>query len=129
MTSDKDIGRAAPLEWLAAVIGLAIFIGLFATIFQHGLEQDRAAVPDLVVEQQRVVPTASGSLVEFTIRNRSNQTAAAVVVEGRMTGSDAPSTVTIDYVPARSRVRAGLMFAGDVRGRKLEIQPVGYREP
>ncbi|HYC95133.1 MAG TPA: hypothetical protein VEB39_05480 [Sphingomicrobium sp.] len=132
MSAEKGREVAAPLEWLAAAIGLAIFIGLFATILVQGLDQSRAAVPDLVVEDQRIVPTSAGTLVEFTIHNRSTQTAAAVVIEGRLVGSigqEAPAQATIDYVPARSKVAAGLIFPGDIRGRTIEIRPVGYRRP
>ncbi|MDP9422846.1 MAG: hypothetical protein M3Q19_08440 [Pseudomonadota bacterium] len=132
MSAEKGREVAAPLEWLAAAIGLMIFAGLFATILVQGLEPDRSAVPDLVVENQRIVPTSAGRLVEFTIHNRSAQTAAAVVIEGRLVGSigqESPAQVMIDYVPARSKVSAGLIFPGDIRGRAIEIRPVGYRRP
>ena len=121
---------AAPLEWLAAAIGLIIFAGLFATIFDHGLE--RATAPDLVIEQDRIVATEAGTLVEFTIHNRSSRTAAAVVVEGRMpdpAGKDVTGQVTIDYVPAKTKVGGGLIFPGRIRGRTAEIRAVGYRRP
>ena len=121
---------AAPLEWLAAAIGMAIFAGLFAIIFAQGLQGPTA--PDLTIEQQRIVQNPGGSLVEFAVRNRSAQTAAAVVIEGKSTGSDGQevtATVTIDYVPARSEVDAGLIFPGDIRGQQVEIRAVGYRLP
>jgi uncharacterized protein (TIGR02588 family) len=130
MTSEKH--RAAPLEWLAAAIGLVVFAGLFGTIFAQGLERDPAAVPDLLIEDLRVVPATAGSLVQFTVRNRSSVTAAAVQIEGTLAGPDGQemsATATVDYVPARSKVTAGLIFPGDVRGRQVEIRPVGYRRP
>ena len=120
--------RAAPLEWAAAVVGLLIFFGLFGTIFMQGLRNDDAA-PNLVIEGQNMVPAPGGTLVQFTIHNRSARTAAAVTVEGRVDGVSAPSQVTIDYVPAHSRVSAGLMFPGDLRGRRTEIRPIGFRRP
>lgn len=132
MTSGQGREAAAPLEWLAAAVGLLIFLGLFATIFSQGIEQSRGEVPQLVVEGQRIVPAQAGSLVEFTVHNRSRQTAAAVVIEGRLSGAGGQeqlAQVTIDYVPARSRVTAGLIFPGDIRDRKVEIRPIGYRQP
>lgn len=130
MTNQAGKDKAAPLEWLAAAIGLTIFIALFAVILRQEIGQGRAAAPDLAIEDVRVTPTPGGSLVQFTVHNRSDQTAAAVSVEGKPAGAASPpSTVTIDYVPAKSRVSAGLIFAGDMKGRPVEIRPVGYRRP
>ena len=121
--------RAAPLEWAAAAFGLLIFLGLFGAIFMEAARRDDAVTPQLAIESQRMVAAPSGTVVEFVVHNRSFRTAAAVVVEGQVEGQSAPSHVTIDYVPAHSRVSAGLMFPGDIRGRRVEIRPVGYRRP
>lgn len=123
--------RPAPLEWVAAAIGLAIFAALFWTIFAQTGDR-HAAVPDLVIERRRMIATPGGTTVAFDVRNRSDRTAAAVVVEGRLLDGKAEvasSEVTIDYVPARSRVGAGLMFSESAQGRRVEIRAVGYRDP
>ena len=124
--------RPAPLEWVAASIGLAIFIGLFAILFARALNDDKTHTADLTVENHRMVATPTGTRVTFDVRNRSGQTAAAVQIKGRLLegGSEVESSeVTLDYVPARSRVRAGLMFSEAPHGRRVEVHAVGYREP
>ena len=130
MAERKD--RPAPLEWIAAALGLAIFVTLFATIFVQAGRGDRAAVPDLIVEHRGIVATPGGTHVAFDVLNRSDKTAAAVVINGRLLEGArevASSEVTIDYVPARSRVGAGLKFGESPTGRRVDVRAVGYREP
>lgn len=79
-----------------------------------------------------MVGTASGTHVAFDVVNRSDKTAAAVVINGRLLEGArevASSEVTIDYVPAGSRVGAGLMFSESATGRRVEVRAVGYRDP
>ena len=130
MPERKD--RPAPLEWIAAAIGLAIFVALFGTIFVQAGRSDRAAISDLIIEHRGMVAAPGGTHVTFDVFNPSDKTAAAVVINGRLLDGArevASSEVTIDYVPARSRVGAGLMFGKSHGGRHVEVRAVGYREP
>ena len=130
MAQSKD--RPAPLEWIAAAIGLAIFVTLFGTIFVQAGRNDRASVADLIVEKREVIATPGGAHVALDVANSSDKTAAAVVVQGRLLDGVrevASSEVTIDYVPARSRVRAALIFSESPTGRRVDVRALGYRVP
>jgi uncharacterized protein (TIGR02588 family) len=130
MAERKD--RPAPLEWIAAAIGLAIFVTLFGTIFVQAGKGDRASISHLIVEHRAIVAMPGGTHVTFDVLNPSDRTVAAVVISGRLLDGArevASSEVTIDYVPARSRVGAGLMFGESPAGRRVEVRAVGYREP
>ena len=130
MAQSKD--RPAPLEWIAAAIGLAIFVTLFGTIFVQAGSGDRDPISDLIVEQRGLIATPSGTHVTLEVLNRSDKTAAAVLIKGRLLDGVrevASSEVTIDYVPARSRVRAALIFSESPTGRRVDVRALGYRVP
>ena len=119
-----------PLEWTAAALGLLAALVLLAIIGREAIAGNERPMPVLKVEVERVAATAAGHVVEFKVRNLSEQTAAAVHVEGtiRRGADDEISSATIDYVPGRSESKGGLLFAGDPRG-KLELRVTGYEVP
>lgn len=120
-----------PLEWAAAAVGLTVALALLAIIGREAVAGNEDPVPVLTARVERVAATAAGHVVEFQVRNLSQQTAAAVQVEGTITsgGEQQTSSASVDYVPGRSRAKGGLMFAADPRRGKLELRVTGYEIP
>lgn len=128
--AEKPRDPIPPLEWAAAALGLIAALVLLAIIGRVAITGDEKAVPVLTAQVERIAATPAGHVVEFRVRNLSDQTAAEVHVEGTIKGGAAEesSSATIDYVPGRSEANGGLIFAGDPRG-KLELRVTGYEIP
>ncbi|RUT28611.1 hypothetical protein EMQ25_16720 [Arsenicitalea aurantiaca] len=91
----------------------------------------RDGVPVFVVETQAPRPAGEQFLVPVTVRNEGRRTAAAVEIEGRFEGGgeSVVSTVTLDYVPARGEVDAGLLFPQNPGKGTLTVRVLGYANP
>lgn len=125
-------GQKKPLlEWVAALIGLAITLALLGFVGWQALTPQTDATPAIVVTAERVVPVEGGYVVEVTARNMGGSTAADVQVEGTLgKGAGAPkSSVTFPYVPGQSERQGGLFFAEDPRKKGLEVRALGYTKP
>ena len=120
-----------PLEWAAAAVGLLVALALLAILGREALAGNERPVPVLEASVERVAATAAGHVVEFQVRNFSEQTAAAVQVEGKLEGGgeEESSGATIDYVPGRSEAKGGLIFTADPRRARLELRVIGYEIP
>lgn len=131
MASPKQ--DAVPLlEWLAAATGLLIAVGLVAIIAREGLNAAGDPVPQLTVNAGPPIASPNGHVVEVRVRNLSSRTAAAVQVEGELSGGAGEaetSSATIDYVPGHSEASGGLVFTGAPAGRRLDLRIVGYENP
>lgn len=120
-----------PLEWAAAALGLLVALLLLAILGREAVAGRDDSVPVLVAEVERVVATPTGHVVEVRVRNLSDQTAAAVQVEGKIKvgQEEETSSATIDYVPGRSQATGGIIFSSDPRGSPLELRVTGYEVP
>ncbi len=120
-----------PLEWAAAALGLLVALLLLAILGREAVAGRDDPVPVLVAEVKRVIATPTGHVVEVRVRNLSDQTAAAVQVEGKIKAGqeEETSSATIDYVPGRSQAIGGLIFSSDPRGSPLELRVTGYEVP
>jgi uncharacterized protein (TIGR02588 family) len=123
-------GRTPLLEWIAAATGAVLAVAVIGVIAAEALSGPRTP-PKLHVRALEVTPTTAGYTVEFEVENTGGSAAAAVMVAGDLTGSGAPETAeaTIDYVPARSKARGGLILRGDPRAGALRLYAKGYAEP
>ena len=120
-----------PLEWAAAAVGLLVATLLLAILGREAIAGRDESVPVLVAEVKQVAATAAGHVVEVRVRNLSEQTAAAVQVEGKIKAGqeEETSSATIDYVPGRSQATGGIIFASDPRGTPLELRVTGFEIP
>lgn len=120
------------LEWVAAVGGGAITLGLIGFIGYKaatGAESDPAAV---TLRPISVHATPGGHVVEVEARNRTDSTAAGLRIEGtlRAGGTEVEtSEATLSYVPGRSTRLAALIFTRDPRAHGLELRATGYERP
>lgn len=131
MAGDSKGPATSVLEWIAAGVGLVAALALLGIIANDAITGRDDPVPVLSVEAQRVVPTPTGYVLEFRVVNSSDQTAAAVQVEGSLKGGaeEIVSTATIDYVPGESQATGGLVFPADPRRGSLELRATGYEIP
>ena len=70
------------LEWVAAGLGLLVFLALIAVLAREALNGGGDDVPQLSVRTETVAQVPGGHVVQFIVANAADQTAAAVQVEG-----------------------------------------------
>ena len=124
--AQKQPPRTAPLEWIAAGLGLLLILGVAAVIARDAFNGSADMAPDVEVVvrgQQRV---GDRWLVRFDAQNRSPVTAAQVTIEGTLPGGET-STATIDYIPGRSTRGGGLVFS--TQPRDVRLRPLGFQDP
>lgn len=129
-------GRAhtKPSVWEhgAAAIGAAIVVATLGFMVYEAATAPPDPVPLIVVRVDTVVAYPSGYVVEFRAINAGDATAASVQVQGELrsdTGVVERSESTVDFVPARSWRRGGLVFARDPRAHRMEVRAVGFGRP
>ncbi len=122
--------RNSVLEW--AVAGLGFVLVTFAVgfmAFQAFTSQDLP--PNIELRVVRIEDVQGGYLALIEARNRGDEAAAEVGVEGSIERGGQPletSETTFDFVPSGSVREGGLFFTEDPRGA-LTLRSVGYREP
>jgi uncharacterized protein (TIGR02588 family) len=118
-------------EWIIAALGALVVLSA-VTIMLYEAFSSPPTPPKIEVVVDSIVDTEYGRVVEFRVRNHGQQTAAGLVVEGELrsdTGTIETAQVTIDYVPAQSSRRGGLLFTHDPRRYALEVKGKGYDRP
>lgn len=131
LAKDKKGPATSVLEWMAAAVGLLAALALLGIIANDAITGHHDPVPVLSVEAQRVIPTPTGYVLEFRLLNSSDQTAAAVQVEGAVGsgGQAIVSSAAVDYVPGQSQATGGLIFPVDPRRGPLKLRVTGYEIP
>lgn len=124
-TRPKDLPTPPVLEWITASLGLLIVGAAFGLTLIQALNGTNRP-PDLSLTAGEARRTPAGWVIEVKASNRGDETAAGVLVEGRLGAETA--TAELDYVPALGEARASLRFDGDPR-RELELAVLGWSEP
>ena len=131
MTERRKIDTP-PLEWIAAGIGLVLLLLLLAVIGREAINGEAAELPAIEVAILGISPSASGFVVAFEARNRTDGTAASVEIEGVLKAGGAEietSSAAIDYVPGKGKAQGGLFFREDPRKASLEVRALGFQTP
>ncbi|MCT7378450.1 TIGR02588 family protein [Chelativorans salis] len=119
------------LEWVVGGLSALVVLAIVGFILYHALNT-AAMKPELRVLVEQVEATDNGFRVDFRAVNGSDVTAAGVEIEGRIE-RDAQtietSGVTIDYIPAHSGQRGGLLFSRDPSRYRLRLVAKGYTDP
>ncbi|HEX2079114.1 MAG TPA: TIGR02588 family protein [Longimicrobium sp.] len=124
-------GNESRWEWVAAAVSAALVLSVLALLAYDAVVRPQTP-PAVEVRADTVLQAGGLWLVEFEAFNRGHNTAAAVKVEGRISGAAGEvetSEAVVDYVPGRSRRRGGLFFRHDPRVHRLELRALGYQEP
>jgi uncharacterized protein (TIGR02588 family) len=118
-------------EWAAAALSTVVVLGAIGFMLNEAFTVP-SSPPMITVRVDTIVAAGSGYVVEFRAQNSGQTTAAGLTIEGELrsdTGTVEKSNVTIDYVPAGSHRRGGLLFTHDPARYTLQIQPKGYDRP
>ncbi len=117
------------LEWAAAAVGLVLILGCVGVIGREALTRKKGP-PEISVRVEKVTETPTGYVVDVVAANTGGETAAQVVIEGELiAGTPEWREATIDYLPAGSERRAGLVFGADPRTHGLKLRAKGFIEP
>lgn len=128
MPQDRNESR---WERVAAAVSTALVLAVLGALAYDAFATPQTP-PAVEVRADTVLQAGGLWLVEFDAFNRGHGTAAAVKVEGRLSGAAGEvetSEALLDYVPGRSRRRGGLFFRNDPRAHRLELRALGYQEP
>ena len=132
-TKDKRKQKGASLlEWVSAMLGALIVLGILILIGLDAIASDPGQPPILRVTPTKLASTDGIHVVEVKVENLTSQAAAAVNVEGQLKRGGAAvetSSATLGYVPGGSARRAGLIFTRDPKDFALEVRATGYEEP
>jgi len=121
-------------EWIIAAVGLILVVAALGTTLYRAVIEE-STPPILEISVEAIVPTANGYLVNFSVKNNGNQTAAGLTVEGELKteaeGAESveTSSATLAYAPANSRREGGLFFSKNPNEYRLEIRAKGYEKP
>ncbi len=127
--------RIPLLEWIASSIGLLLALAITGFIgwqAYRGAGTGNEPPPAIEVRAERIVAAGGGWVVEFVAVNRSPSTAAAVLIDGRLSRGGrelASSQVSLDYVPGHSERRGGLFFTEDPQTHAVALRALGYARP
>jgi uncharacterized protein (TIGR02588 family) len=118
-------------EWATAGCGAALLLASMVTLIYSALTSG-GSPPRLSAHVVSIQPAGEQFLVTIEVRNEGGSTAADVGIEAELRQHGAVverSEVTVDFVPPKSRRRAGILFARDPRANELKLRALGYREP
>lgn len=128
--SGKQPWHVPAWEWAIAAVGALLVLGMTGFMTYRAMHVG-SPVPDLHVQAQQVHAGSGDFVVELQVSNEGGG-ATNVAIEGELVNEGKlveSANVTLDYVPARSRRQAGLIFSADPRQYTLRLRATGYEPP
>lgn len=129
---DKNLEAKNPhwVEWLTGLVSGAIVLAVIGWIAKDAVG-DQDTSPDLAATVLMTEQRSNGFQVAFEVSNGASATASQVTVDGEILDGanvvEQASTV-LDYVPGKSKARAGLIFKNDPTGR-IVLRVSAFNEP
>jgi uncharacterized protein (TIGR02588 family) len=125
--------RDIPLsEWIAAAIGVAVVLASVA-ILVYGAATSHDSPPRLSVRVGSIEKAGAQYLVIVEVFNEGGSTAADARIEAELRPNGVMverGETTIDFVPPKSKRRAGVFFNREPAGaNQLTVRASSYREP
>lgn len=120
----SSASQPSRLQGLCALIGLAVILAVVGILSRAVVVE--ATPPDLMVQAESVRRGAGGWVLDVTVVNRGDLTAATVEVEG--VNGDETANATLDYVPGHGSKAAAMVFTGDERPRPV-LRVLGWSTP
>lgn len=131
ISGNTQQAQAIPaLEWIMGGIGFFIIACVLGFLLYTGINEDHP-VPDVKLSVDSVLRIRNGYLVRVTATNEGGLTAGGLIVEGELRKGAEPverSETVIEFLPSRSKKRAGLFFTRDPNQFELKLRPLGYEE-
>ena len=124
--TDSLSGADRALQIGMALLGACLLLGSLGIVINSALGPQRQAMVEVQELGRDVLGGRTRVVVEAS--NGGDITASAVMIEGRGANGDG-ATVTLDYVPGRSRKTATLTFAGDLGAAPVTLQAKGWVDP
>ena len=116
---------------MAASIGAALVLASMGILI-HSAATSHDSPPRLWVRVASIEAAGEQHLVMIEVGNEGGSTAADARIEAQLRQHGAVverSETTIDFVPPKSKRRAGVFFSRDPRANELTLRASGYREP
>ena len=120
-----------PIEWLLGALSAALVLAMIGFTLYRAISAT-TETPDLDVVVERIEAASGRFRVGFRVDNRGDATAATVKIEGQLKRGDETietSETTLDYVPAHSTRRGGLLFNHDPSRFVVRLEARSYQEP
>jgi uncharacterized protein (TIGR02588 family) len=128
----KPDGQSIPRsEWIAASIGAALVIASIA-ILVYSAATSQESPPRFSVRVASIQPAAEQFLVIIEVGNEGGSTAADARIEAELREHGEVierSETTLDFIPPKSKRRAGVLFSREPGTNQLRLRVSGYREP
>lgn len=118
-------------ERLVALVGVSAVVVVVGVMFWQAFYGDDSS-PNVEIKLVHIEPSKDNYLVEILAVNSGGSTAAAATVRGELMKDGRQietSSVTIDYVPPHSEVRAGPYFSQEPTRQTLKLFVEGYHRP
>jgi uncharacterized protein (TIGR02588 family) len=118
-------------EWIAALLGVVVFLGLTGYFAYEAMRGDRSG-PDIVVRVDSVRRSGAGYVAYIRATNRGGMAASSVRIVGELLTGDSvveASPITLDLLGPRSSQSGGLSFSRDPRAHSLRVRPAGFLLP
>ena len=132
ITANKTTTTNIPfLEWVVAIIGLMIVTGAISYLVYQGLTEKKTP-PQILLKVDSITITGTNYLVQVKAINQGGETVKELMIEGTLKSKGSmieTSTITFDYVPAKSERMGGLIFTDDPRTLTLQLRALGYEQP
>jgi uncharacterized protein (TIGR02588 family) len=119
------------IEWITGVASSVVVFVILSWVGYEAITQETAP-PQLFVQLETNSEKETGHEVRFSVANRSDRTAASVIVRGEVIDAGAvleSAEMVLEYVPAHSQTRGAFIFRNDTKNREVRILPRAYTEP
>lgn len=125
-------GRSIPIsEWITASIGV-VLVATSIAILVHSAMTSPNPAPRLSIRVASIEKAGEEFLVILEVGNEGGSTAADARIEAelRLDGVAVEhGETTLDFVPPKSKRRAGVFFSRQPTVDHLNLRVAGYREP
>ncbi len=126
-TATRALSRSERILQIAvALLGAVLLFGSLAVVVHSALGPETPPTFEVAETARR---TAGDRVVlDVTVKNTGDQTAAAVEIRATAANGETGS-VTLDFVPGRSRKTASVSLSREVGSSPVELAATGWTRP
>jgi uncharacterized protein (TIGR02588 family) len=118
-------------EWAVLTVSVIAVTGIIAVLLIDGLVNEaRPPQPLVEIHVDDAYETATGWIVPTTVINEGDEVAEELILRASaiVGGEQQESEVTLDYLPAGTRVEVSFGFSAQPDG-EVTVQTIGFRLP